>query len=347
MRRTILRAGAALLAGCSLAAAFAQSPAVNPKEADYAKEQQAQQVTQPLNNQPLWTEIRSGLPQFTSLPGRETNILIQPQGQTWRALRNGQLSVYGGWVLVLVVLAIAAFYWRRGTIPVHAAPTGRRFRRFTTGQRIIHWAMAASFVILALSGLAILFGKNVLLPLIGYTLFSWLAILSKNLHNFVGPVFVVCTVVMFVLYVRENFPQAGDLRWLTKLGGMFGGKEMPSWKFNAGEKLWFWGGVVVLGIAVGASGLVLDFPNFDQTRATMQLANVVHLIAATLFMAAGLGHIYLGTIGMAGTYDAMRTGYVDETWAREHHEYWYQEMKGRLPADEHDAHAPEIRHRPA
>ncbi|MEO8538026.1 MAG: hypothetical protein ABI533_10885, partial [Betaproteobacteria bacterium] len=70
----------------------AQSPATNAADAGYAQQQQQQQLTQPLNNQPVWSEVRSGAPQFTSLPGRETNVLIQPEGQTWRALRNSQLS---------------------------------------------------------------------------------------------------------------------------------------------------------------------------------------------------------------------------------------------------------------
>lgn len=347
MRRMIARALFALGVFGWLAVAVAQSPAVDPKEAAAAKAQAAQQQVQPLNNQPVWSEVRSGARQYTSVQGRETDVLMQPQGQTWRALRNGQVSIYGGWLLVAVVLAIAAFYWFKGPIPVRGAPTGRTIRRFSPGQRIIHWATAASFVILAISGLVILFGKNLLLPLIGYTLFSWLAIIAKNLHNFVGPLFVVCTILMFVAYVRDNFPQKGDGAWLAKLGGFLSGEHVPSHKFNAGEKAWFWLGVGLLGVVVGASGLVLNFPNFDQTRATMQAANIIHLIGSSLFMAVGLGHIYLGTIGLKGAYDGMKTGYVDEAWAREHHEYWYNDVKaGNIPADGGDATRPAL-HRPA
>ncbi len=345
MRRIITRAGAALLASVWLAAA-AQSPAVNPQEADLAKAQAAQQQSQPLNNQPVWKEVRSGMQQYTSLPGRETGVLIQPEGQTWRALRNGQVSVYGGWLLLAAVLVVAGFYWYRGTIPVRGTLTGRKIRRFTTAQRVIHWAVAVTFVILAFSGLVILFGKNILLPLIGYTLFSWLAVLSKNLHNFVGPVFLVCSILMFVMYVRDDLPQKGDLHWLMKGGGMISREHVPSHKFNAGEKAWFWIGIGVLGLVVGVSGLVLNFPNFDQTRATMQIANIVHLIGAVVFVSMSFGHIYLGTIGMGGAYEAMTTGYVDEAWAKEHHEYWYNDIKaGRIPAG--DEAGPPMQHRPA
>jgi formate dehydrogenase subunit gamma len=169
----------------------------------------------------------------------------------------------------------------------------------------------------------------VVLPLFGYTLFSWLAILSKNLHNFVGPLFVVCTVLMVFTFIRNNIPRAHDWVWIKKFGGMVSGEHVPAGKVNAGQKLWFWGAVLGLGLFVGVTGLILDFPNFLQGRETMQQAHLVHAIAAVLYMTISLGHIYLGTIGMEGAYDAMRTGYVDETWAKEHHEYWYNEVKGQ------------------
>ena len=330
----IARAGIAFAALIACAGiAFAQSPAVNPAEADLAKQQAERQRTQPLNNQPVWTEVRKGGPQTTTVTGRETNVLIQPQGQTWRSLRNGELSVYGGWALVAMVLVITAYYWRKGTIELRAPPTGRLIQRFAPWERIIHWSTAISFSILAITGLIILFGKNIVLPLIGYTLFSWLAILAKNLHNFVGPLFVVCVVLLLATFVKDNMPSANDWQWVKRFGGLFSGEEMPSGRFNALEKAWFWGGALVLGAIVGASGLVLDFPNFNQTRDTMQIANVVHLIGTTLFILGALGHIYMGTLGMRGAYDGMRYGYVDETWAKEHHEYWYNDIKaGRIPA---------------
>jgi formate dehydrogenase subunit gamma len=330
IHNTTIFAARMFAAAMGLAVVFgaaAQSPAVSPKEADQAKQQAAQQIAQPLNNQPVWNEVRTGMPQYTSIPGRETNVLVQSSGQTWRALRDGQISIYGGWALVVVFLSILTFYWRRGAIELHAPATGRKIQRFTSWERSVHWATAISFSILALSGLVILFGKSVLLPLIGYTLFSWLAILAKNLHNFVGPLFCVCIVLLFFTFVRNNFWKSYDLTWLKQFGGLFSGREVPSGKFNAGEKVWFWGGALVLGVIVSASGLVLDFPNFNQTRQTMQIANVVHSVATIMFMLAGFGHIYMGTIGMAGALDAMRTGYVDETWAREHHEYWYNEVR--------------------
>jgi formate dehydrogenase subunit gamma len=337
MRITVTAAIRSLVAvlGLSLCcAAVAQSPAVSPQEADQAKQQAERQVTQPLNNAPVWKEIRSGEKQYTSIPGRETNVLIQPAGQTWRALRDGQISVYGGWALVVLFLVIMGFYSWKGTLHTHAPPTGRKIPRFTLWERSVHWATAITFGILAISGIIILFGKSILLPLIGYTLFSWLAVLAKNLHNFVGPLFCVCLVLLFGTFVRDNFWRSYDLNWFRHFGGLFSGKDVPSGRFNAGEKAWFWGGALFLGLIVVTSGFVLDFPNFNQTRFTMQIANVVHATAAILFMLGAMAHIYMGTLGMAGAFDAMKTGYVDETWAREHHEYWYNEVKSGRVAGE-------------
>jgi formate dehydrogenase subunit gamma len=325
----LLVAALGLAAACSAAA---QSPAVSPREADQAKQQAAQQLAQPLNNQPLWSEIRTGQPQYTSIPGRETNILVQPQGQTWRAARV-PLATIGGFLFTLALLAIAVFYLWRGPIKTHSPPTGRLIERFTVVERAVHWSVAITFVTLAVTGLCLTFGKAVLLPLIGYTLFSWLAILAKNLHNFVGPVLVVLLPIMIVLFLHENLFRAYDWAWLKKVGGMFSGTHVPAGKANAGQKVLFWLMVVGAGITLAVSGLILDFPNFNQTRQTMQIANVVHMIAGMFAAILVSGHIYLGTIGMRGALDAMRTGYVDETWAREHHEYWYNDVKqGKVPA---------------
>jgi formate dehydrogenase subunit gamma len=192
----------------------------------------------------------------------------------------------------------------------------------------VHWSTAISFCVLGLSGLIMLFGKHVLLPLFGYTLFAWLAALSKNLHNFVAPFFIVAVLAMVLLFIKDNFPRAYDFRWFARAWGVMArGEHVPTGRFNAGEKGWFWFGVVGLSIVVSWTGVILLFPNFDQTRAVMQDAWIWHASAALIYIAISLGHIYLGTIGLEGSYQAMRTGYVDEAWAKEHHEYWYNDVK--------------------
>jgi formate dehydrogenase subunit gamma len=319
-----------LMLSCAMLFAPAALAAEGPSG---AQEQAQRQQDQPLNNAPVWRDVRGGENPFqtTQVRGIETNVLIQSGGEIWREIRNGPITVYGGWLLLAILAAILAFYLWKGPIKVHGQLTGRKIQRFSTWDRTIHWTVAISWLILAISGLILLFGKYVVLPLFGYTLFSWLAILSKNLHNFVGPVFLLAAALMFFTYLGRNIPRAYDVTWLLKGGGMLTGKHMPSGFFNAGEKIVFWVGLFLFSIIVGVSGLVLLFPNFDQGRLMMQYANIVHAVTAVLFIGMLCGHIYLGTVGLEGAYENMRNdGLVDETWAKEHHEYWYNEaVKGR------------------
>jgi formate dehydrogenase subunit gamma len=321
-------------------AAYAQSEAQQQE----IKQQRERQVMQPGNNAPVWREVQSGAPNYTSIPGRETQVLIQPParflgqdvrvtaGEAWRQFRNGPVTFYGGWLVVLVALAILAFYFAKGQVRLHERPTGRLIRRFSTTEQVVHWSVAISFCILGISGLIMLFGKHVLLPVIGYTLFAWLTALGKNLHNFIAPFFIVGVVAMVFMWLRDNLPRAYDWQWFRKSWAFFTrGAHIPSGRFNAGEKGWFWFGVVGLSIVVSWSGLILLFPNFDQTRAVMQDAWIWHASAALLYIAISLGHIYMGTIGVEGAYGNMRTGYTDEVWAKEHHSLWYDEVKSGRP----------------
>ena len=304
---------------------------------------------QPGNNAPMWRQVGAGVQGYSSLPQRESpeaGVLIQPfvqypgsrvtnAGEAWRQVRNQWLIPYGGSLLVIVLLALALFYWRVGKIRLHGAPTGRVIERFTPLERAAHWSNAIAFCALAISGLVMAFGKFFLLPVIGGALFGWLTFALKNLHNFMGPLFAVSLLIVVATFVRDNLPSRGDLQWLLKGGGLFSAHEVPSHRFNAGEKIVFWGGVFVLGTAVVGSGLMLDklIPGLEYLRATMQVSHMVHIVAAVLMMALFAGHIYLGTVGMEGAYDAMKTGSVDEAWAREHHELWYDDIKaGKIPA---------------
>ena len=298
--------------------------------------------SQPGNNAPLWRAVReSGNTQgFTTLPGEEQGVLIQrfvqypgapltTAGEAWRLVRNQWIIPYGGALLLLMAVAIGLFYWRKGPMGSDAVDTGRRIERFTYFERAAHWSVAITFVVLAVSGLVMAFGKFILLPLIGSTLFGWLTYALKTAHNLAGPLFAVALVVFIVGYIRDNIPRAYDLKWIAKAGGMLGGHEEPSHRYNAGEKFVFWGGALVLGLLVVASGLVLDklVPGLVYLRGDMQIAHMVHGAAAMLMMALFCFHIYMGTVGMKGAYQGMRTGYVDEAWAKEHHELWYNDVK--------------------
>ncbi len=304
--------------------------------------------SQPGNNAPMWRAVRdSGTqPGITSLPGAEMGVLVQPftqypgsrltsAGEAWRQVRNNWIIPYGGSLLLIVAGAIGIFYWRKGALGGHEANTGRQIERFTPFERSAHWLNAIAFVVLAISGVVMAFGKFFMLPVLGLTLFGWLTYALKTIHNFVGPLFAVSLVVVFVTFVRDNLPAKGDFTWLRRAGGLLSGKEVPSHRFNAGEKVVFWAGVFALGLVVVASGLVLDklVPGWGDTRGQMQVAHMVHAVAAVLMMAMFLGHIYIGTIGMKDSFKAMRTGYVDEAWAKEHHEWWYDDVKaGKIPA---------------
>lgn len=313
---------------------------------------------QPGNNAPMWRQVGQGITGYSSLPkseAPEAGNLIQPfvrypgsnlttAGEAWRQTRNNWLIPYGGALLLIVLLGIAIFYATRGAIPTHGKNTGRKIERFTPFERAAHWSNAAAFSVLAISGIVMAFGKFFLLPVMGSTLFGWLTWLLKTAHNFAGPLFAVSLVVVFFTFLRSNWPQKGDLAWVTKGGGLMGGEEPASHRFNAGEKLVFWGGVFFLGLVVLSSGFVLDklLPGLVYERSTMQIAHIVHATGTVLMMAMFFGHIYLGTIGMQGAYQGMKTGYVDETWAKEHHAYWYEDVKaGRIPA-QRSADAPSI-----
>ena len=295
-----------------------------------AQQQKQRQLDQPGNNAPVWREVRKEGSQenYTSIKGRETNVLVQSAGNTWRQIRNGPVTFYGGWLVVIVTLALAAFYIVKGPLKLHDKPSGRMVERFTLAERWAHWMMAISFCVLGVTGLTTLFGKHVVLPVIGYTLFAWLSALAKNLHNFVAPLFIASLLVFIVMFLKDNVYQKGDLGWFAKAWRMFvKGEHIPSWRFNMGEKAYFWFGVVGLCLVLGVTGLILLFPNFDQVRATMQLASIVHAVAAMLMIALALGHIYVGTIGVEGAFRNMADGVTDEVWAKEHHELWYNEVK--------------------
>jgi formate dehydrogenase subunit gamma len=334
---TLARAAAlaaAWMFAAGLACAQPQEPTPVPTPENSSAAAQAQrQVSQPLNNAPDWRVVRSGAPQTTTVVGRETNILIQSQGQTWRAARV-PLIFAGGMLVALSLLGLAITYLAIGPMDLGAGEKhgGRVIERFTPMDRYAHWLLAIAWVILGITGLILSLGKSVLLPLIGYTLFSWLAILSKNLHNFVGPILIVAIPFMFVRYVRDNGLSGEDFKWFAHIFDYFKGHEYPSERFNAGEKLVFWVVLVILSTLLVLSGLVLVFPNFDQTRSTMQWSNVVHVVAAYSAIALALVHVYLGTIGQVGSYRAMRYGYVDESWAKHHHERWHRAVvEGRVP----------------
>lgn len=359
IRHLIVTATLALAAGTCAAQAAAPAATDAPKgppagfvapaepRPDESNAQRAK--SQPGNNAPFWRAVRESghTAGISNLPGAEQGVLIQPfvqypgsrltnAGEAWRQVRNQWILPYGGSLLLIVALGLALFYWRKGPLGGEHPDTGRVVERFTPFERAAHWTNAIAFVLLAVSGLVMAFGKFFLLPVLGSTLFGWLTYALKTTHNFVGPLFAVSLVIVFVTFVKDNLPSKVDLIWLAKGGGLlFGHEQLPSGRFNAAEKIIFWAGVLTLGAVAVASGLVMDklIPGLEYLRGDLQIAHMVHACATILMMAMFAGHIYLGTVGTRGAYQGMRTGYVDEAWAREHHGLWLDDIHaGRIPA---------------
>ncbi len=284
-------------------------------------------------------------------------VLIQDRGMWWWQFREGPLSTYGGYLMIGTLAFLLLFYLVRGKIMIDGPKTGRTMTRFSGFERFGHWLFAISFLILGATGLISLFGRTFLIPVFGKDAFATLALASKWVHNNVAWAFMLGLLIIILNWTLHNIPNKTDLKWLAKGGGLFSkGVHPPARKFNAGQKLIFWG-CVVLGLSISASGLSLLFPfelpMFAKTFAIlndtgipnmlglgvlpeqmapheeMQFAQLWHSIVAFVFMAMILAHIYIGSVGMEGAFDAMGSGEVEEQWAKEHHSLWVEEVKAK------------------
>ncbi|SDX28969.1 formate dehydrogenase gamma subunit [Allgaiera indica] len=291
----------------------------------------------------IWHDIRKGAAGESQDLRAGSGVLIQSQGEDWRLIRNQWVLPIAWKVLAGVLAVLIVFFALRGRIRIRGGRSGRVIPRFSLVERVVHWFVASLFILMGITGLIILFGRPFLLPLIGPGAFAALASASLQGHNLFGPIFIVSITALFVTFARGNGFRWVDLKWLLKGGGMLGG-HASSGRYNFGEKTWFWW-ASLCGLALSLSGLLLLFPDhlpgFLQTasaevppeRTLMQWATLVHAVAAAAFIGFGLGHIYLGTIGMEGALEGMTRGTVDETWAKEHHDLWYEDHKAAASAN--------------
>ncbi|NDA08025.1 MAG: formate dehydrogenase subunit gamma [Alphaproteobacteria bacterium] len=297
----------------------------------------------------LWRYIREGNAGNAAVKNELAKIMIQSEGDNWRAVRNGPVSVYGASAVIGIIVLLAVFYAWRGKITIDKGASGRTIERFAALDRFAHWLMAGSFVILAITGLNLLYGRYVLLPVIGPEAFSAFTIAGKYAHNYLSFAFMAGLALSFFRWVRDNVPSKVDIEWLKQGGGIFvKGMHPPARKFNAGQKIIFWA-VMIGGLSVSMSGIALMFPyetamfaktfgmlnsvGFDlPTDLTplqeQQLNQVWHGIVSLVLITMIIAHIYIGSVGMEGAIDAMYSGQVDENWAKEHHGLWVEEMKG-------------------
>ena len=319
-------------------------------EPGYATQTNAERSkVQPGNNAPMWRQVGAGVTGYSSLPvsqAPEAGNLIQPfvqypgsrltnGGQAWREVRNNWIIPYGGALLSISALALVLMFFSKGPMGHDHPESGLKIERFTPFERAVHWSNAFAFCALAVSGLTMAFGKFLVLPVIGPTLFGWLTFALKNLHNFTGPLFAVSLLIVVLTFVKDNIAGMADFVWLSTAGGLLGDKQVPSHRFNAAEKGLFWWAVTIPGLIVVGSGLVLDklIPGLGTLRSEMQMALIVHSVLAIWMISLLIGHIYMGTVGVRGAFKAMKTGYVTEGWAKEHHELWLADIKsGKIAA---------------
>lgn len=319
--------GALVIAAALVLAApvSAQQPSsVNPT-AEAVQEQQLLQQLQKLEGR-------------ITIPDRRAGVLIQPAGQDWRQFHQVTLHWIGGIAILGMLALLIVFYAVRGMVKISGGRSGRTITRFNGFERFIHWLTAGTFVILAITGINITFGKALLLPLIGPEAFTAFSQWGKYAHNYLSFPFAAGLVFIFLMWIKDNIPSGLDVQWIKQGGGLVGNRHPAARRFNAGQKIVYW--LVVLGgAAIAITGYMMMFPFYGTTVSGMQLATLVHGVVSVLLIAAMLAHIYIGTIGMEGAFEAMGTGEVDLNWAKEHHKLWVdEEMSGggaraRAPAE--------------
>jgi formate dehydrogenase subunit gamma len=316
--RLIVGAWALLLILTASAPSIAQQNQINPT-ASSVREQQLLQEFDRIQGR-------------VSIPDQRSSVLIQPAGREWREFRTVALRWVGGIAILGMLAVLVIFYLSRGMVRLESGRSGRTIVRFTSFERFVHWMTASCFIVLAISGLNITFGRPLLLPLIGHEAFSGWSQWAKYAHNYLSFPFTIGVVLIFLMWIAGNIPNKVDVDWLKRGGGIVGHDHPPAYRFNAGQKAIYWI-VVIGGGLVAATGYELMFPFYLSGIEGMQLAQMVHGTVALLFVAVMLAHIYIGTIGMEGAFEAMGSGTVDINWAREHHSLWLEEENARAQAD--------------
>ncbi len=305
--------------------------------------QDAGSVTNPRSN--YWRAVKEGVGGYSAVQGAETGVLIAPGGTEWQQLRDNTIAKYMPWGIVGVFAILLLYHLIHGKNKLDHRPSGRKIKRWNWFDRLTHWITAISFIALAITGISMLIGKTLLIPLLGKAGFAMWAQASITVHNVMGPVFSVGIVLMIVMWIWHNFPNATDIQWFKQGGGLIGKNHPPAGRMNGGEKVWFWL-VTVVGLAVCISGIVMVAPVYgftipewagflpwvDGTRPDMQQANLVHAVLSLGWTAVALGHIYIGTAGTEGAFEGMSTGYVSAEWAKQHHDQWYDDAvaKGKV-----------------
>ena len=287
-------------------------------------------TTAATSEQQLLQQLKGGVIRGdVSIPDKKSANLIHPAGRNWQVFHTYWLKVIGGVAILGMLVLLILFYMWRGTMKIEGGRSGRTMVRFNAFERFVHWLTASTFIVLGITGLNITFGRVLILPWMGADAFSAWSEWAKYAHNYLSFAFTIGVVLMFLMWIGQNFPTAADVQWFKMGGGMGkGGGHAPAWKFNGGQKLLYWF-IVLGGAAMIVTGYMLIFPfSWGMGVGDMELAQVFHGIVGVLFVALIIAHIYLGTLGMEGAFEAMAEGTVDVNWAKEHHPLWYEEEEG-------------------
>ena len=298
----------------------AQQPnSVNP-EASAVKEQQLLQQLKTIEGR-------------GTIPDVKSYVVEHPVGRDWQHFHSVTLRWIGGITILGVLAVLLIFYLSRGMVMLKSGRSGRTIVRFNAFERFVHWMTATCFIILAITGLNVTFGRPIFASTVGSEAFTTWSEWAKYAHNYLSFPFTIGVVLIFLMWIGGNIPNAVDVEWFKRGGGIVGDDHPPAYRFNGGQKAIYW--IVVLGGAgVAITGYVLMFPFYGTTINSMQYAQMIHAVVAMLFVAAMLGHIYIGTIGMEGAFEAMGEGTVDVNWAKEHHRLWLEDERARIGPNE-------------
>jgi formate dehydrogenase subunit gamma len=268
-----------------------------------------------------------------TIPDTKSYVIEHPAGRDWRAFHNVTLRWVGGIAILGMLALLIVFYLWRGMVRIESGRSGRNIVRFNVFERFVHWMTTTCFIILAITGLNITFGRPIFVSSFGSEAFSTWSEWAKYAHNYLSFPFTLGVILIFLMWIAGNIPNSVDIAWLKRGGGIVGDDHPPAYRFNAGQKAIYW--IVVIGGAlVAVTGYVLMFPFYGTDIDSMQYAQMVHGVTAVLFISVMLAHIYIGTIGMEGAFEAMGSGTVDMNWAKEHHSLWLKDEQARTGPNE-------------
>ncbi|EGQ9212453.1 formate dehydrogenase subunit gamma [Vibrio alginolyticus] len=341
MLNTLKRASLAML---SMMTALLLTFAMPASAEEQSSKVIQQEITQ-LAGADYWREVREGQEGYTTSQSPEHGVLISKPGETWYILKEKWMSPAGAVAIFGSIAMVIMAYVFVGPLMLSKPRTGKKMKRWSRLDRALHWSMAFTFLTLAFSGLMLVYGKHFLKPYVPTEFWGFIVMLAKQYHNYMGPLFFILLMLVLFKWWRKSIPNMTDVRWFMKMGGMVGKYKgtHPSAGFsNGGEKAIYWL-LIFFGAIAAVSGLVLDFPIFGQTRRYMELSNLVHAISALILICGFIFHIYIGLFGMEGALEGMVTGEVDETWAKEHHDLWYEEVKSKEAMGETDTAQTEVK----